>query len=385
MAKIKVLHIITRLDRGGSSINTIETVSRLDPNKFEAFLISGCTNDPDGSIEASLKMKNIRYVFFTDLQREISVWKDIKAYFKLYNFIKRGRFDIVHTHSSKAGILGRWAAKYAGVKRIIHTPHGHIFYGYFGPIQTALFIWLERTTALITDKIITLTNRGKQEHIDFKIAACDKFVTIYSGIDPQAKTVFNSQEKKEQFKEQWHIPQKSFIFGYVGRLDPIKGISYLVDAISRMVRQYPQSHLLLVGDGSERQKLRQKSDALGLNNHISFVGFQKEPDRFIECMDVFVLASLNEGMGRAILEAMAYGKPVIATKVGGVPELVEDGLSGLLVPARDTDAFVAAMIRLIKDRELLQGMGGQAKVRVGDNFSLDKMVRDIEHLYEHCF
>jgi len=380
--KIKVLHIITRLDPGGSSTNTIETMARLNPGRFDPFLISGRTKDADGSIDALLKSKAIKYAFFPDLQREIQPWKDIKAFIQLYRFIKKGHFDIVHTHSSKAGVLGRWAAKCAGVPIIIHTPHGHVFYGYFSKVLTSFFIWVERFTARITDKIITLTNRGKKEHIDFKIGPAEKFVRIYSGIDVNPKR--NHPELKIHLKKQWVLGDGYFIFGSVGRLDPIKGTTYLIDAMARVIKAHPRTQLLLVGDGSEKEKLQRKCAALGLQAVVKFTGFQKDPTPFIEIMDVFVLASLNEGMGRVILEAMTYGKPVIATGVGGIPELVEDGKNGFLVPPQNAEALSDAMIKLIGHRKLLEEMAIQAKIKVGAQFDLDKMVKDIESVYGTC-
>ncbi len=254
MDRIKVLHVITRLDPGGSSTNTIETVARLDPQRFDVFLISGRTKDADGSIEASLKSKNIQYIFLPDLQREIHPWKDINAFIRLYGFIKSRHFDIVHTHTSKAGILGRWAAKCAGVPKIIHTPHGHIFYGYFSKLLTSVFIWIERATARITDKIITLTDRGKDEHIAFKIGPADKFVRIYSGIDVNPK--LNHPQLKEHLKKQWALDDGNFIFGCVGRLDPIKGTFYLIDAMAQVVKKYPKTQLLLVGDGNQEKNYK---------------------------------------------------------------------------------------------------------------------------------
>jgi len=380
--KIRVLHIITRLDPGGSSTNTIETVARLDPQRFESFLISGLTKDMDGSIEASLKSKNIPYAFFNDLQREIHPWKDIKAFIQLYRFIHSKRFDIVHTHSSKAGVLGRWAAKCAGVRVIIHTPHGHIFYGYFSRFLTTVFIWIERLTARITDKIITLTDRGKEEHLFFKIGPADRFVRIYSGIDvdPQMKR----PQLIEHLKKQWVLEDKNFIFGCIGRLDPIKGTTYLIDAMMQVAKKHPKTQLLLVGDGSQRDKLQKQCLAQGLQGHVKFTGFQKDPSPYLEIMDVFVLASLNEGMGRVILEAMSYGKPVIATRVGGIPELVEDGKNGLLVEPANSDALSTAMITLIENRELLDDMSKQARIKVGAQFDLKNMVKDIEALYDSC-
>ena len=361
-------------------MNTIETAARLNPERFEIFLISGRTKDIEGSIEASLKGKNIQYAFFPDLQREIHPWKDIKAFFQLYCFMKTRHFDIVHTHSSKAGILGRWAAKSAGVSVIIHTPHGHIFYGYFSKFLTAIFVWVERLTARITDKIITLTNRGKEEHLSFGIGSADKFVKIYSGIDVSPK--MNDIGLKDQLKKHWALYEGNFIFGSVGRLDPVKGTSYLINAMALVVKIYPKTQLLLVGEGSQKEKLQKQCEDLGLLEVVKFTGFQENPAPLIEIMDVVVLASLNEGMGRVILEAMVYGKPVIATKVGGIPEIVEDGKSGILVPAKNADALSVAMIKLIEHQELREEMSRRSKAIIGDQFDLTKMVKDIESVYE---
>ncbi len=373
---IKVLHIITRLDPGGSSTNTIETVSRLDRSRFDVFLISGCTVDPDGSIASLLNNRGVNHLFMPELQREISPVKDFAAFFRLHRFIKAQNFDVVHTHSSKAGILGRWAAKWAGVRCIVHTPHGHIFYGYFGRIKTRIFIWTERAAAIITDRIITLTERGKTEHVELKIAPAQKFVTISSGID------INAQVGPDPVP--FVVPPGELIFGSVARLDPVKGTKYLLDAMALVVKQCPQSHLFLVGDGSEAEKLRLQCVQLGIADKVTFTGFQKQPEIFIRVMDVFVLASLNEGMGRVILEAMVQGKPVIATKVGGVPELIEDGQNGLIVAPGDADALASAMIRIGKDRVLREAMGGRARAAVTHRFDLWKMVRDIELLYDEC-
>jgi glycosyltransferase involved in cell wall biosynthesis len=371
MNKIKVLHIITRLDPGGSATNTIETVDRLDPNQFDVFLISGRTVDPDRCIEQDLINRGLSYAFFPNLVREVHLWKDIQAFVELYRFIKTEHFDIVHTHSSKAGIVGRWAAKLAGVKTIVHTPHGHIFYGYFNKVVTTLFLWVERLTARITDKIITLTDRGKQEHIDLKVAAENKFITIYSGIN------VNLTNPPDVSLE---LPKDAFLFGTVARLDPIKGITYLIDAMNLVVKQYPQSYLLVVGEGSEKERLQKQCHQLGITQKVLFVGFQKAPDSYIKKMDVFVLPSLNEGMGRVILEAMLHAKPVIASRVGGVPELITDGQNGFLVPPANPRALADAMIKMI-EKPLLKEMGVESQAKINERFSLERMVKDIEALY----
>ncbi len=262
MLKIKVLHIITRLDKGGSAENTLLTVSLLNKEEFSTALISGPTIDPDGEIADFIAQKKLDFFLMPELAREISPLKDIKAFLRIYHFVKKGRFDIVHTHTSKAGILGRWAAKLAGVKIIIHTPHGHIFYGYFGWFKTKLFIYLERLTALLTDRIITLTQIGKEEHVKFRIAEPDKFVSIYSGID--VGKFFNFQRDINKEKAKLNIPPDTPVIGTVTRLDLVKGNQYLIASLPYIVKIFPALKVIIVGDGSERGKLKQYVEKHGL-------------------------------------------------------------------------------------------------------------------------
>lgn len=380
--RVKVVHIITRLDVGGSSTNTIETVARLDPSRYDVLLISGRTDDPQGTIVAGLKQRNIRYEFIDDLRRNIDLFKDLEALIKLYRRIKKERCAIVHTHSSKAGILGRWAAKWAGVPIIIHTPHGHIFYGYFNRIVTGIFVWIERAAAKFTDRIVTLTERGRREHVEFKIGPLEKFIAIPSGIDIHPARF--SEEDTRQLRGQWIIPSERFIFGTVARLDPIKGIPYLVQAMAEVVKAKPDSQLLIVGDGEQKQELQASCERLGIKYHVTFTGHQNNVGRFMEMMDVFVLPSLNEGMGRVLLDAMVLSKAVIASNVGGIPDVVDDGKTGLLVPAKDPQALAQAMLRLRNDAALTAEFGRQGHKKVTEGFSLDSMVQKIAGLYEEC-
>jgi len=377
--KIKILHIITRLDSGGSSTNTIETVARLDKTKYDVTLISGRTFDPKGDILQNLQVKKIRYVFINNLIRPIHPWHDLIAFLKLIRVINKGKYDIVHTHTSKAGILGRWAARLAGVKHIVHTPHGHIFYGYFNPVVTRIFIIIERWTAAITQKIITLTKRGKEEHIQFKIAPPEKFIPIYSGID--IEELKRKSDDGLDIKKSWGFPLDAVVFGVVARLDPVKGIQYLVEAMVKVIKAFPNSRLLIVGDGTERQAIEDKICGLDLQNHIILTGHREDVAELLQAMDIFVLPSLNEGMGRVILEAMVYAKPVIATRTGGIPELVQDGVNGFLVTPAQSDELADAMIKCAVNPTLARQLGEHGKARVKDMFSLDIMVKKIEQLY----
>ncbi len=378
--KIKVLHIITRLDKGGSAQNTLLTVSRLDKEKFDVTLLSGYTNDPNSEVADFTTRERLNYFCIPDLVRRINLLKDIKAFCKIFVFIKKRKFDIVHTHTSKAGIIGRWAGKLAGVGIIVHSPHGHIFYGYFGWFKNNLFIFLEKLTSLITDRIITLTQRGKEEHIKYKIAPPNKFVPIYSGID--IKEFSNFQVNRVKEKEKLNISLDVPVVGTVNRLDPVKGNQYLIASLSEVVKFFPTIKVIIVGDGSEKEKLKHYVTELGLSENVIFLGLCKDVRQILSTFDIFVLPSLNEGMGRCLLEAQALGIPVIATKVGGIPDVVEDGLTGILVSPRNPKEMAETIIRLLRNKAARKNMSEAAKKWIGERFGVESMVKKISDLYQ---
>jgi len=380
MPKIKVLHIITRLDKGGSAENTLITVSTLPRERFELTLLSGPSSDPDADIARFIRDAKIHFVLIPDLVREISLRRDMKAFWQIYRFIKRGAFDIVHTHTSKAGILGRWAAKLAGVKIIIHTPHGHTFYGYFNRLKSIMFLYAERITALITDKIITLTQRGKEEHINYKIAKPEKFIPIYSGIDLKKFKDYQWDSIKE--KQRLDIPLDAPLIGTVTRLEFVKGNQYFFSALPGIVDAFPNIRVFIVGDGSQLHSFERYSKERGIEKNVVFLGLCKDIARIVSLLDILVLSSLNEGMGKCLLEAQALGVPVVATRVGGIPEVVKEGLTGILVPAENSPALANAIIGLLRDIELRKTMAQEAKKWVDERFSQEAMVKKIIELYE---
>ncbi len=379
MPKIKVLHIITRLDKGGSAQSTLLAVAGLDKEKFDVTLMSGKINDSDEEIANLLAQKKINCVLIPELVREINLWQDIRAFWKIYHFIKEGKFDIVHTHSSKAGILGRWAAKLAGVKIIIHKPHGHIFDGYFGWFKSNLFIHLERLTGLITDRIITLTQIGKEQHIKYRIAKTDKFVPMYSAIEIEQFSNFQADIMGQ--KERLNIPLGVPVIGTVSRLEPIKGNRYFIGSIPEVTKVFPALRVIIVGGGSEKKELERYVERLGLSKNVIFVGPCNDIREILSIFDIFVLSSLNEGMGRCLLEAQILGVPVVATKVGGIPEVVRDGVTGILVSSRKPDMMAKAIIKLLKDKSLREKMSEEAKRWVDSRFSLKILVRKLSDLY----
>jgi len=377
---IKVLHIITRLIKGGAQENTLLTVLGLREKGYDVMLASGPTHGPEGEIESLARKMGVNLVVIPELIREPHPWKDLISFIKIYNLIRMQRFDIVHTHTSKAGIIGRLAAKFAGTAAIVHTPHGHIFHSYFGPLKTRLFYNLEVVFARFCDKIITLTDKCKEEHIKFRVAPEDKFVTIHSGIS--LERFRNDSFDVDGIKAGLNIPLNYRVVGTVVRIEPVKGVKHFVDSARLVLDSVPDVHFLVVGDGSQRSILQQRTRDLGIDRNVTFTGIRDDVPELISIMDVFVLPSLNEGMGRVLVEAGVMSKPVVATRVSGIPELVQDRLTGILVEPKNTQELAGGIIELLSDAEKARKMGENARLRMAENFSDKRMMEKIEKLYK---
>jgi len=381
--KIRVLHIITRLDAGGSATNTLETVSRLDPARFDVELICGVTDDPEGRIADFISQHRIHCVVIKDLVRAVHPLKDIPVVIRLYRMIKRGDYEIVHTHSSKAGILGRLAAHWAGVERIVHTPHGHVFYGYFPDILSSIFIIVERLVAPLTDVLIELTQKGVEEHLALGIGTAGQWAVAPSGIDLE---LFKPDvTRRSSIRKALAIADHEILIVSVGRLEPVKGQSCLIDALALILKTNGNVKLMLVGDGSESHKLQEKVKVMGLEGRVMFTGFRAETSVYYNAADIFALASLNEGMGRAVIEAMASARPVVLSRTGGMAELIEDGKEGFLCRAGDSADFARALLALAGDAALRSRMAENAFRRANAGFSVQGMVERLESIYERFY
>lgn len=389
MKEPKVLHIITRFDKGGSAQNTYLTLLGLKERNFQSYFVTGLSLESEmkyAEIKAQekdiqrLEHVGIEFILCPPLVRRTNIIKDLKTFLDIGRIIKKISPEIVHTHSSKAGLLGRLAAKLARVPIVVHTPHGHVFFGYFGPFKTKIFIILERLVSRITDRIIALTNKEKEDYIKFKIANEDKFDVIYSGIELD-KFKELSEDKKQNLIKELGIPEKSLIIGTVGRLVPVKGHEFLIKAAKYIISKYPEAFFVFTGDGPLEQNLKKQALELGINNNIIFLGWRSDVSKIISVYDIFVLPSLNEGMGRVLAEAMALGKPIVASNVGGIPDLVTHGKNGFLVPARNSEKLAKYIQILIEDKEKKEKMGQTGKEMV-KNFSKEKMVEKIVNLYE---
>ena len=387
MSRIRVIHVITRFDKGGSAENTCLTALGLDPGSYELQLVVGASEESDMGPEertcveenlARLRARGVKILTLAELVRRVSPLNDLTALFRLWRLFRRERPRIVHTHTSKAGIVGRWAAWLAGVPVILHTPHGHVFWGYFGPAKTRFFVLLEKLSALVTDRLVMLTEQERTDHLRVGIAPAETFVTIHSGVDLAPFAA--AKAARDEARRSLGIPEGSFAVGTVGRLIAIKGPGVLMAAARQVIDRCPQCLFVFLGAGELLEPLRAQAAALGIGSHIRFPGWRPDAARMMSAFDCFAFPSINEGMGKALVEAMALEKPVVASRVGGLIDLVDDGVSGFLVPPADPQALADRILFLLENPQAARRMAARAAATAGD-YGAAAMVRKIEALY----
>ena len=390
MTPLKVIHLITRLDWGGSARNTMLTALGHDRSRFVPCVVAGHIGPwtAQGGAQATeahcqaLDTAEVPWQLIPTLTREINPVKDIRTLWSLIHLFRRERPTIVHTHTSKAGILGRLAAWLAGVPIIIHTPHGHVFYGHFGMFLSWVFKIIERLFAKATSKIITLTELEKQDHLQRHVGREGQFRSVFSGID--IAHFREALEARLKNRSQFCFSDEDIVVGSVGWLTPIKGHQYLVEAIALLQPQYPQLQCFIIGSGPLQEELTKLAADRGVSTAVRFLGFTQEVSTCLAAMDLFVLPSLNEGMGRALIEAMAVGLPVVATNVGGIPAVVQDGQTGILIPPANPEALAAALERYLQSPEWAKGIGTAARDHITEQFAVSALVRGVESVYEEA-
>lgn len=375
--KIKVIQVITRLIKGGAQKVCLDIASNLPKDRYEVHLVTGPATGKEGSLLTNvIKQPDIGLEIIPELAREVSPLKDIIALIKLYRLFGRIRPDIVHCHTSKAGLIGCLAAKLAGVKVIVYSPHGHLFAegaripGVSGNIlRLKLFYYLRKLASSCATKIIALNHADKDEQVNLKLAPADKYEVIYNAVQlPNG------------------IAQPTTPSGYptiatIGRLVPEKGQSYLLEAVKLTKTKYPDVSLLVIGDGPLRNNLETQAEKSGIKNNVKFLGVRDDLYAILSGIDIFVLPSLYEAFGIALLEAMAAKKPAIASRVNGIPEVVVDGKTGLLVPPANPSALAEAIIKLTGNKAMAQQMGVAGYGRVKDLFTMEKMIAKVDNLY----
>ncbi|MBW7995578.1 MAG: glycosyltransferase family 4 protein [Candidatus Glassbacteria bacterium] len=377
--KIKILRIIARLNIGGPALHVIILNSELDPANYVSRLVTGRESPAEGNMNDLAEVKNVHPIVIEALGREIFFRDDIKALINLIRLIRREQPDIVHTHTAKAGTLGRIAAKLTGVSVIIHTFHGHVFHSYFGYFQTKFYLWLERLLAKFTDVIITVGEHQRREIIDYKIADSDKIVSVPLGLD--LKPFVKSDAEPDQLHRELELETGTLLVGIVARLVPIKNHVCFLEAARIISAKNEHVRFLIIGDGELRAFLERKTRELGLESRVIFMGFQHNLTKIYSGLDIVTLSSFNEGLPVALIEAMAAGKPVVSTDVGGVRDLILDGDNGLLVPSNDHRALADAIQYLLAKPGRRKMMGEAGRRKAYPLFDKNRLLEDIDRLY----
>jgi glycosyltransferase involved in cell wall biosynthesis len=376
MRKIKVLHIITHLPIGGAQDNTLLTVEKLDPGRYNVTLLCG----PEGAwIKRLEEMNHVRPVFLKSLIRPVHPLADLTAAIQIYRHIRSEQYQIVHTHSSKPGVIGRIAAKLAGTPVVIHTIHGFPFNDYMSGPLYCICVWLERLVSRLSDKIITVSQLNLRKAVQLNLAPRARFMNIYSGIQLEK---FELNKNQLKIRRSIGLNNDHVIIGLIGRLFIQKAPQYFIKAVPEVIKHYPNARFILVGDGELKRSLIHLSKELHIQDYVQFLGFREDVPDILNILDIFVLTSLWEGLGRSLTEAMAMAKPVVATAVEGVPELVIHNKTGLLVPTCDESAIANAIVYLIRNPKKARRMGLTAQKNVRNKFSVHKMISDIDNLYE---
>ena len=379
MIKLKVAQIVTRMDWAGPPDIIRTFCESLDRDRYDIRLITGPTKNPSCSTVKFLEEFRDNVITIPWLIRDVNPVFDILALVSLCRIMARERFDIIHTHTSKAGALGRLAAYLCGSRRTVHMSHGHIFYGYFSPLSSGLVVLIERFLSALTAKFTVFSESEKSDLMKFAVSAPDKVTVVTSGFDLGFKNTGagNGREKKRQLG----FGDSQRMVGMVSRLEPVKGAEYFVSMACKIAETDTGVSFIIVGEGSLRGKLENMVKERGLGGRIMFTGWRDDVLDIISFLDILVQPSLNEAVGRVLIEAQGLGVPVVAAHVGGIPEVVRHGVTGLLVPPGNADELTAATLSLLRNDDMRSEMSARAKEWVDDKFSAKKMVAEIDSVY----
>jgi glycosyltransferase involved in cell wall biosynthesis len=370
----KVFHVITKLELGGAQKVVLMTLDRLPADEYERALVTGT----EGLlVESATQITGLRTLWIQPLVREIHPVKDVAAFFKLWQMFRRERPDVVHTHSSKAGILARWAAKLARVPVIFHTVHGFSFNDFQRPIVRGTYQWLERVTARVTDKLVMVSYADAEKGEQVGIFKRGDWILCRAGI--YLEEFMKSGPRRRQLSA-WGIPENRVIVGMVSNFKPQKSPVDFVDVAAKVLKQTHSVHFVMAGDGELRPKVEDRVHEHGIGNNFTLLGWQHDMPETYRNLDVVVLTSLWEGLPCVFSEAMASELPVVATNVDGAREAIIDGDNGFLHEPHDVDAMATSVLKLVTDEELRRTMGKRGRQRVME-FDIGTSVAALDAAY----
>lgn len=377
--RIRVMRIIARLNIGGPALHATLLTERLDPRRYQSILVTGVEEPGEGNYLALHGRRSADVVILPALGREIDVRRDVTTLLQLVRLIRRVRPHIVHTHTAKAGAVGRLAAWLARVPVIVHTYHGHVLDGYFTPWKTRVFVAIERWLARRAHCLLAVSDNVRRELLARGIGTPERLRVLPLGLELDRFVAADAC--RGDLRRELGVKSDTPLTGIVARLVPIKAHETFV-AMAALLAGRTDGHFVVVGDGERRAELERLARQAGLNGRMHFLGWRADLERVYADLDVVVLTSRNEGSPVALIEAMAAGRPVVATLVGGVPDVVQDGVSGVLVGVGDAEALAAAVEQLIKDPARGRLMGEAGRQRVQQVYGAERLLRDIDELYQ---
>ncbi|MCK9225532.1 MAG: glycosyltransferase family 4 protein [Candidatus Muirbacterium halophilum] len=384
--RIKVAHIITRLIIGGAQENTLYTLESLQNDKqFDAYLISGETLGPEGKLYQTDEFKIKKLIVCPFLTREIEPFNDIRALIFLIKLFKKEKFDIVHTHSSKAGVIGRIAAFISGIPIIIHTIHGLPFHSGENFLRNFIFIKLEKLCAYISNKIISVCDTMTLKFLKAGIGKKNQFITVYSGMNIKRYSPVMNEETRKDERNKLGIFDKDIVFIKVARLFELKGHEYIIKAAEKLKEEYSNIKFIFVGDGILKEQLLKEIKLKNLEKYFIFTGLvspEKVPF-YIELSDCVIHTSLREGLARVIPQGFLMGKPVISWDVDGAWELIKNKETGYLVKEKDEEELLKVIKEVINNKDLALKMALNGQKLCQKLYSHELMGEKIKKLYKN--
>lgn len=376
---VRVLRIFSRLNVGGPAVHVILLAAELEPLGYTTTVALGTEAPWEGNLRDLAARKDVRCVHVPGLGREIRPWSDAQALWGLYRMMRTLRPDIVHTHTAKAGMLGRSAARLAGIRQVVHTYHGHVLRGYFGAARTAVFRAVERSLARTTRVLIAVSAAVKDDLVALGIAPADRIRVIPLGLE--LEPLAGGALPRGSLRGEAGVPDGAPLVGIVGRLTAIKDVPTFLSAAAEIRARIGEARFAVVGDGELRGALEAEAARRGLAGVVHFHGWRYDMAGVYGDLDVVVNTSLNEGTPVALIEAMAAGRPVAATRVGGTPDLLGDGVRGVLVAPGDAAAIARAVCDALRGGGTVQARIAAARAYVLAEHGVGRLVRDMDGLY----
>ena len=379
---IRVLRVIARLNMGGPALHVAYLSAGLAERGYETTLVAGSLARGEGSMAYVAESRGVDVVHLDALSREISPVRDALSIFRLARLIREQRPQILHTHTAKAGAVGRLAALLAGDARpkiVVHTFHGHVLRGYFGLVKTFAFRQLERLLARVTTRLVAVSPQVRDDLVELGVAPAERFTVVRLGIELDER--LGGSATRDETRALLGIAPERFVVGWVGRMTGVKRTDDVLSAVQQLRGRGVDAALLMVGDGPDRDHVEERASQLEIVRHCFFLGYQEDVAGWYQAFDTMILPSANEGTPVVVIEALAAGCPVVATSVGGVPDVVHEGVDGFLVPAGDTEAMADRLERLARDPELRRTMGKAGSDTVPSRYAVERLVDDVDRLY----